>query len=325
MAPGPCLLPRVKNTECAIITPGARTMLERTLEDAIHGRYMGNPRWKETVRFGQRTWQRNIGIKFTQVKKEALPIATGQEHRVRHHHSGSKNYAGEDPGGCHPWARLSGLANVHGRGTLESSLHKLRRKPCLLPRVKNTECAIITPGARTMLERTLEDAIHGRYMGNPRWKETVRFGQRTWQRDIGIKFTQVKKEATQAVSYTDQKTRRYPRKTPQSEEQRRLTSSSGGGPPPENLYPETALRPATSEKAATRGAPSPPMTQDQDAGRCPAAPERDAPEGTTSSIQDTEATDHPAVQRKAAPRGTHSTAQDLNAACCPTRQRCRSQ
>ncbi|XP_039360667.1 uncharacterized protein LOC120386011 isoform X3 [Mauremys reevesii] len=300
MAPGPCLLPRVKNTECAIITPGARTMLERTLEDAIHGRYMGNPRWK--------------GDAF--------------------HQSG---------------VRLSGLANVHGRGTLESSLHKLRRKPCLLPRVKNTECAIITPGARTMLERTLEDAIHGRYMGNPRWKETVRFGQRTWQRDIGIKFTQVKKEetvrfgqrtwqrdigikftqvkkeATQAVSYTDQKTRRYPRKTPQSEEQRRLTSSSGGGPPPENLYPETALRPATSEKAATRGAPSPPMTQDQDAGRCPAAPERDAPEGTTSSIQDTEATDHPAVQRKAAPRGTHSTAQDLNAACCPTRQRCRSQ
>lgn len=31
------LLPRVKNTERTIIAPRARTMLERTLEDAIHG------------------------------------------------------------------------------------------------------------------------------------------------------------------------------------------------------------------------------------------------------------------------------------------------
>ncbi|EMP26152.1 hypothetical protein UY3_16786 [Chelonia mydas] len=60
------------------------------------------------------------------------------------------------------------------------------------------------------------------------------------------------------------------------------------------------------------------MTQNQDAYHCPAAPERDVPEGTTSSTWDPEATYHSSPWSGLPPGSTHSTAQDLDIAHCPT-------
>ncbi|TFK05508.1 serine/threonine-protein kinase OSR1 [Platysternon megacephalum] len=75
--------------------------------------------------------------------------------------------------------------------------------------------------------------------------------------------------------------------------------------------------PAAPEKAATGGAPP----HDQDADRCPAVPKRDALEGTISSTPDPETTYHPAVWRRAARRGMHFRAQGLDATRCPSGQR----